>query len=111
MNGLVKIVFAACGGGEIETAIGCINVSNPSSFIASILKVAIGIGGGIAFFLMILGIFQIITSLGDPNKLNAGKELIWSAIAGLLMIIFSVVLLQFIGVQVLKLPGWEISTR
>ncbi len=111
MNGLVKKVFAECGKEEIETAVGCINVSNPSSFITSILKIALGIGGGIAFFLMILGIFQIITSLGDPAKLNTGKELIWSAIAGLLMIIFSVFLLQFIGVQVLKLPGWEISIR
>ncbi len=90
---------------EINTAIGCINVSNPTSFVKSILGLAIGIGGGIAFLLMLFGAFQIMTSGGDPERLKAGKELIGSALAGLLMIIFSVFLLQLIGVQILQIPG------
>jgi hypothetical protein len=99
-----------CKGKEtscIETALGCVYVESPDFFIAWILKFAIGIGGGIAFLLMIFGVFQIITSAGDPERLKAGKELITSALIGLLMIIFSVFLLQLIGTQILQIPGWK----
>lgn len=97
---------ATCDGGKgIPTAIGCINVESPTEFVKSILGLAIGIGGGIAFLLMLFGAFQIMTSQGDPERLKAGKELIGSALAGLLMIIFSVFLLQLIGVQILQIPG------
>lgn len=96
-----------CDGGKgIPTAIGCINVESPTEFVKSILGLAIGIGGGIAFLLMLFGAFQIMTSGGDPERLKAGKELIGSALAGLLMIIFSVFLLQLIGVQILQIPGF-----
>lgn len=90
----------------IETALGCIPTKNTTGFIAWILKFAIGIGGGIAFILMLIGVFQIITSSGDPERLKAGKELITSALIGLLMIIFSLFLLQLIGVQILQIPGF-----
>jgi len=96
----------SCGGEAISTAIGCINVKDPNAFIGSVLKFAIGIGGGIAFLLMILGVFQIITSAGNPDRLKAGKELITSALIGLLMIIFSVFLLELIGVKILQIPGF-----
>lgn len=92
---------------KMRTALGCIPVSNTSDFVAWFLKFAIGIGGGIAFLLMLFGAFQILTSSGDPERLKAGKELIGSALAGLLMIIFSLFLLQLIGVQILQIPGFS----
>lgn len=95
-----------CNEGEVNTALGCIPIGSANNFIAWILKFAIGIGGGIAFLLMLFGVFQIITSSGDPERLKAGKELITSALIGLLMIIFSVFLLQLIGVQILDIPGF-----
>jgi hypothetical protein len=84
------------------TALGCIPV-DPRDFVAWLLARAIGIGGGIAFLLMLWGGFQIITSAGDPERLNAGKEIITSAIAGLLLIIFSLFLLKLIGIDILGL--------
>jgi len=89
----------------IYTAIGCIPVSSTPNFIAWILRWAIGIGGGVALMLIIVASFQIITSSGNPEKVQAGKELLTSAIAGLIMLIFSVFILKFIGVDILKLPG------
>ena len=65
-------------------------------FITWLLKWAFGLGGGIALIIMIFGAFQIITSAGDPDKLKAGKEIIGAAVAGLLLIILAVFLLQFI---------------
>ena len=90
------------------TALGCIP-TDPRDFVAWLLARAIGIGGGIAFLLMIWGGFQVITAAGDPDRLNAGKEVITSAIAGLLLIIFSLFLLELIGVDILGLKevGFE----
>ena len=92
---------------EIYTAIGCIPVSSTPDFIAWILRWTIGIGGGIALMLIIVASFQIMTSSGNPEKVQAGKELLTSAIAGLIMLIFSVFILKFIGIDILKLPGLE----
>ena len=93
--------------GDSWTALGCITTSSPQEFIAWLLKSVIGIAGGIAFLLMLWGGFQIITSTGDPEKLNKGKEILTSAIIGLVVIIFSVFLLKLIGVDILQLPGFE----
>lgn len=88
----------------IQTAIGCISIYGPEALAGSILKVAIGIGGGIAFLLILLGAFQIILSSGNPDKIQAGKELITAAVSGLLLIIFSVFILRIIGVEILQIP-------
>lgn len=89
------------------TAIGCLPTNDPQEFIGWLLGAAIGIAGGIAFLLMLWGGFQIITSTGDPEKLNKGKEILTSAIIGLIVIIFSLFLLQLIGVKILQIPGFS----
>jgi hypothetical protein len=97
-------IFGA--GGCIQTAIGCIDPT-PSGLFTKFFSIGIGIAGGIAFLLIVFGGFQIITSAGNPERLNEGKEVVTSAIAGLLMIIFSVFLLKIIGVNILGLPGFS----
>ena len=84
----------------IVTAIGCVH-TKPDRFMADILEVAMGIGGGIAFLLMIFGAFGMITSAGNAESLKAGQERFTSAIIGLLFIVFSVLLMQIIGVDIL----------
>jgi len=89
----------------INTAIGCIPFTDTNAFIGFILRWAIGIAGGVAFILIVVAAFQIITSTGNPQKIQAGKELLTAAIAGLMLIIFSVFILQLIGVSILRIPG------
>lgn len=89
-----------------ETALGCIPTGDINEFAAWFLRWAIGIGGGIAFLLIIFGGFQIITSAGNPERIKAGKEQLTSAIFGLLFLVFSVFLLRLIGVDILRLPGF-----
>src|SRR3989344_797718 len=89
----------------VYTAFGCIK-TNPQQFVADVLKLAIGIAGGIAFLMIIYGGFTIMTSSGNPEKLTNGKEIIISAIARLLLIVFSVVILKIIGVDILGIPGF-----
>lgn len=93
-----------CETDEVNTAIGCIPISDTSALIGFILGWAIGIGGGIAFLLILFAGFQIMTSSGNPDRLKAGQELMTSAIAGLILLIFSVFILKVIGVDILNLP-------
>jgi len=104
VNQAAAVDCSTCTKDEICTAIGCIYVKSPEHFVGSILNIAIGIGGGIAFLLIIVGSFQILASSGNPEKIQAGKELITSAIAGLLLIIFAVFILRVIGVDILHIP-------
>ena len=98
-----------CAGIErrINTAIGCIPIYDSGALIGWVLRWTIGIGGGIAFILILVAGFQIMTSRGDPQRLQAGKELLTSAIAGILLIIFSVFILEVIGVDILGIPGFN----
>lgn len=97
-------------GGEansgIDTAIGCIpvlNNDNGTAFMAFVLRWAVGVGGGIAFLLILYAGFMLMTSTGNPERIKAGQELLTSAISGLILLIFSVFILKFIGIDILGL--------
>ena len=49
---------------------------------------------------------MVMTSQGVPDRLKAGQELLTSAISGLIMLIFSVFILKFIGVDILGLGSF-----
>ncbi len=97
-----------CGTGttnECQTGLGSIS-TDPSGFANRILSIAIGLGGGIALILMVIGSIRVLTSSGDQQKLNGGRDQIVAAIAGLLFLIFSIIILRFIGLEILKgVPG------
>jgi hypothetical protein len=102
-----------CKGDEtgISTAIGCIHVlGTTEGFLSDVLKWAVGIGGGIAFLLIIYAGFMIMTSAGNPERLKAGQELLTSAISGLILLIFSVFILKFIGIDILGLCNFGFGT-
>jgi hypothetical protein len=98
---------AACSlnDGCVSTAIGEVNISS-GDFVAKFFSIGIGVGSMIAFLLILFGALQMMTSAGNPEKLNAGKELVTAAITGLLFIIFSIFLLRIIGVDILGIPGF-----
>lgn len=98
----------ACGEHAIATGLGCIP-TQPTAFAGWFLGWAIGLAGGIAFLLILFGGFRVITSAGDPEKLQGGKDLITASVAGLLVIIFSLFLLRIIGFGILQLPGFPRS--
>lgn len=82
------------------TALGNIP-TEPDILVKWILCNAIYIGSGLAFLLSLWGGVTIILGAGNPEKINEGKEIIGSAVSGLLFIIFSVFLLRLIGVDIL----------
>ena len=93
------------GNARIYTAIGCIPVENTNQFVEFLLAWGAGISGGIAMLLIIYAGFMIITSGGNPQRLQAGKELLTAAIMGLVLLLFGVFIMQFIGVKILNIPG------
>lgn len=93
---------------SINTALGCFSFDTASGgFVQSLLGIAIGLGGGVALIIILYGVFIVTTSSGIPEKLKEGKELITSAIAGLLFIILAIFLMNLVGIQILKLPGLQ----
>lgn len=88
----------------INTAFGCIPFE-ASGFAPKLLQIIFGIAGGIAFLLMVYGFILMATSSGDEKKLQAAKETITSAVTGLLVSIFALLLFRLIVVNILKIPG------
>jgi len=90
----------------IQTALGCIPTKDTTQFVGWLLESVIKIAGGIAFLLIIFGAIKVLTSSGNPEAVKAGQEMITSALMGLIFIIFSLFLLELIGVKILKIPGF-----
>lgn len=91
----------------VWTAVGCVP-TDPVGLIQTLIKIGLLIGGGIALLIILAGAFTLTVSQGDPKKTSEAKEMITSAIIGLIFIIFSVAILQFIGVQILKIPEFGV---
>ena len=89
----------------VNTAIGDIS-TDPQGFVRSIFSIVLGLAGGIALILIILSGYKMMASQGNPEALQASREQLISAIIGLLFIIFSFVILQVIGVDILRIPGF-----
>lgn len=92
------------GTGKAYTALGCIPTDLPTFLKDYLFTIGLGFAGGIAFLLMLWGGFTILISQGDAHKIQEGREIIVSAGVGLLFIIFSIVILQIIGKDILHLP-------
>lgn len=90
---------------KINTAIGNIS-TEPAGFVRSIFSLVLGIAGGIALVLIILSGYRFMASQGNPEAVQASRDQLISAIVGLLFIIFSFVILQVIGVNILRIPGF-----
>jgi len=87
----------------IDSAIGCIPFAKADYTTAFFLQWALGIGGGIALFLISISAIKIMTIRGDPKRLQDARDTLSSAIAGLIMIILSVFLIRFLTQTLLEL--------
>lgn len=101
--------YASCtacyGAGGIWTAIGCIS-QDPISLVGKLVNLGIGISGGIALLIILASAFSLTMSQGDLKKTSEAKEWLTAAVIGLVFIILSVSILEFIGNTVLRIPGF-----
>lgn len=91
-----------CSSGSCPTAIGSIP-TDPRSFADAIIKIALGLAGGIALIIMVVGSIRILMASGDQEKIAKGRDMLIAAVAGLLFLIFSILILRFIGSDLLGL--------
>lgn len=87
------------------TVIGCVR-TEPGSFVQVLLRIVFSLTGGIAFLALLYGGGLILTSKGNSEQLEKGKNVLRGAIVGILLVFFSVFILQFLGVTVFNLPGF-----
>lgn len=87
------------------TAIGCAS-TNPGEFTKQLSDFFFRLVGGVAFLFLIYGAGVVITSQSDPERLNQGKRIIYGAIIGLLFVLLSTFIFNFIANTVLRIPGF-----
>ncbi|MCH8821222.1 hypothetical protein IID23_01740 [Patescibacteria group bacterium] len=96
-----SLIFRVLPGGQDLTGELSENTRRIVNFLVNF---GIGIAGGLAFLLLIYGGFKFIFSMGNPENVQQGREIITAAIIGLLVVVFSVFLLRLIGISILGLP-------
>ena len=87
---------------SVNTAFGPIN-ANMADFVSTVGKIGVGVGGIAAVGLLTAGAFKILTSTGDPEKLNDGKGMITNALMGLALIVLALFVLELVGWDILGL--------
>ena len=95
-----------CINGVCETAIGNIETS-AEGFVKSVMGLILSLVGGIAILLIIISGYRLMVSQGNPENVKNARDQLTAAIIGLLFVIFSLVILQVIGVNILGLPGFN----
>jgi hypothetical protein len=93
--------------GGVWTGIGCVQTSLSGFIQETVFGLGIGLAGITALGCIIYSAILYQTSAGNSEKLQSAQELLRSCIFGLLLIIFSVFILRVIGVDLLRIPGFN----
>lgn len=92
---------------HVWTAFGCLPADIGKFISQTVSGLFMGVSGGLAFLIFIYGIYLVMTSAGDTEKILEGKKYISSAIKGLLIIIFGLLILRIMTVNILRIPGFS----
>lgn len=91
---------------KVATGLGFSINTDVGGFITSLLGLILSLSGGIAVLLIIISGYRLMISQGNPEKIQPAREQLTAAIVGLLFIIFSLVIIQVIGYDILHIPGF-----
>ena len=92
--------------GCITTGTGSFQEGGPAGVVQTLLRIIFSVVGGVAFLYLIYGGFVIAASQNNPERINYGKRLVYGAIIGLVFTLMSVLIVNLIANQVLKIPGF-----
>lgn len=95
--------------GLCNTALGTISnrIDGVKNFLSDSMEILLGLSGALALCLLVYAMYLLTTSHGDQKNISAGKDIIEGVIAGLLFMIFSIILLKIIGINILAIPGLQ----
>lgn len=91
--------------GHVWTSLGCIKAADPYAFVGQIITWATILGAGLATAIIGFQGLQIVLNGEDPKKVKASQEAITAAISGLLLIVFSIMLMNILGIKVLNITN------
>ncbi len=106
--------------GKYYTQLGCIdtgfNSFRDASAAGGVLNFILNnlmfpIVGTLAFVVIIYGAFILATAQGDQFKIAQGKRMITSAIVGVLFTFGVVLIVNIIGSDILRIPGFDRGTE
>ena len=98
--------MAVCTLNEIKTDFGCFP-NDPIGFVQKFYGIGLSFVAGLAFLTLIWGGYTILSSKGEPQRVNIGKSYIFYSICGLLLAIFGYVFIQAVVVDILHVPGFK----
>lgn len=93
MNKIINTVSAA----EIKTVDGVATLQGFEGVFENVITVMLGLGGIVLFIMLIMGGFKFITAGGDPKAIEGAKKTLTYAIAGIVLIALSFLILRFIS--------------
>ncbi len=103
--------FAGCltcaNRGGYYSAIGCLPINDLGSFITTLaFQIGLGLAGAFCVLCMIYSAFMMQVSSGNSETIEGARKTLMSCLSGLVLIIFSIFIIRFIGVDILRIPGF-----
>lgn len=89
-----------------ESALGAIE-TDPTKFIARIFAILLSLSGVLVIYFIITAGYKLMMSQGNAEEIQGARETITSAIVGLLFLIFSMIILEVIGISIFHIPGFN----
>lgn len=86
-----------------------ISANNLANYIRRIYQFAVAISGMLALGMIVVGGIYISISAGSPDKQKEGREMIVSAIWGIVLILGSYLILRTVNPRLVELPTPEIE--
>lgn len=104
--------FAGCltcaNRGGYYSAIGCLPINDLGSFVTTLaFQIGLGLAGAFCILCMIYSAIIMQTSGGNSEAIGNAQKTLMSCLSGLVLIIFSVFIIRFIGVDILRIPGFS----
>ncbi|MCS7093478.1 MAG: pilin [Patescibacteria group bacterium] len=97
--------------GRQYTLLGCIGntglfreQSGVAGVVQFILNVIFSLVGGVSFLYLLYGVFVLMTSAANPERVNYGKRVISGSIIGLIFTLLSLFIFNLISQNFLGLP-------
>ena len=103
MNSFFLIAHAVTISTAIPGSYANSTSSSPGAFVANFYQFALLIGGILAFGAIVFGGIKYVASAGNPSAQSDGKEWIWGALIGLLLLAGAYLILKVINPQLLNL--------
>ncbi|MCA9371985.1 hypothetical protein KC726_03745 [Candidatus Woesebacteria bacterium] len=89
------------------TAIGCVKGDLRTFLIENVFGLGLGLAGVSSLLCIIYAAIQMQVSSGNPEAIKKAQETMTACILGLIVVIFSILILQIIGVNILLLPNFS----